>query len=126
MYGAGNRNEPGGAAPDVEMAKKKDDYTQFCEHFSKCRKLGVREDSTNRTEVMELMRYLTAKCWDEMLSLEVDIEGFNDVIIIFCIVSFFLLSSSSCLAPGKSVTTSNCTCEVSPSWTTAVRCSRSG
>jgi len=45
----------------AEIAEKKDDYKKFYEQFGKCLKLGVHEDSTNRTKVAELMRYHTSK-----------------------------------------------------------------
>merc|ERR1712194_1002507 len=44
----------------AEIAEKKDDYKKFYEQFGKCLKLGVHEDSTNRTKVAELMRYHTS------------------------------------------------------------------
>ncbi|CAK0890751.1 unnamed protein product, partial [Prorocentrum cordatum] len=55
----------------AEIAEKKDDYKKFYEQFGKCLKLGVHEDSTNRTKVAELMRYHTSKSGDEMISLKV-------------------------------------------------------
>merc|ERR1712151_1389451 len=46
-------------------------------------KLGVHEDSTNRTKVAELMRYQTSKSGDEQISLKEHIdrmkEGQNDI-----------------------------------------------
>merc|ERR1712194_336299 len=35
----------------AEIAEKKDDYKKFYEQFGKCLKLGIHEDSTNRTKV---------------------------------------------------------------------------
>merc|ERR1712086_177543 len=52
----------------AEIAEKKDDYKKFYEQFGKCLKLGVHEDSTNRTKVAELMRYQTSKSGDESIS----------------------------------------------------------
>merc|ERR1719319_1167899 len=67
----------------AEIAEKKDDYKKFYEQFGKCLKLGVHEDSTNRTKVAELMRYHTSKSGDEQISLKEYIdrmkEGQNDI-----------------------------------------------
>merc|ERR1711957_616365 len=67
----------------TEIAEKKDDYKKFYEQFGKCLKLGVHEDSTNRTKVAELMRYQTSKSGDEQISLKEYVdrmkEGQNDI-----------------------------------------------
>merc|ERR1712111_130761 len=67
----------------AEIAEKKDDYKKFYEQFGKCLKLGVHEDSTNRTKVAELMRYQTSKSGDEMISFKEYVdrmkEGQNDI-----------------------------------------------
>merc|ERR1711913_227158 len=52
----------------AEIAEKKDDYKKFYEQFGKCLKLGVHEDSTNRTKVAELLRFHTSKSGDEQIS----------------------------------------------------------
>merc|ERR1711920_242332 len=66
-----------------EIAEKKDDYKKFYEQFGKCLKLGVHEDSTNRTKVAELMRYHTSKSGDEQISFKEYVdrmkEGQNDI-----------------------------------------------
>merc|ERR1712232_666981 len=66
-----------------EIAEKKDDYKKFYEQFSKNLKLGVHEDSTNRTKVAELMRYQTSKSGDEQISFKEYVdrmkEGQNDI-----------------------------------------------
>eukprot|EP00913_Durusdinium_trenchii_P005499 g5125.t1 len=65
------------------IAEKKDDYKKFYEQFGKCLKLGVHEDSTNRTKVAELLRYHTSKSGDEQISLKEYVdrmkEGQNDI-----------------------------------------------
>merc|ERR1711981_1271865 len=67
----------------AEIAEKKDDYKKFYEQFSKCMKLGVHEDSTNRTKVAELLRYQTSKSGDEQISLKEYVdrmkEGQSDI-----------------------------------------------
>merc|ERR1712139_764983 len=67
----------------AEIAEKKDDYKKFYEQFGKCLKLGIHEDSTNRTKVAELLRYHTSKSGDEMISLKEYVdrmkEGQNDI-----------------------------------------------
>merc|ERR1711937_595184 len=54
----------------AEIAEKKDDYKKFYEQFGKCLKLGVHEDSTNRTKIAELLRWHTSKSGDEQISLK--------------------------------------------------------
>merc|ERR1712139_269533 len=67
----------------AEIAEKKDDYKKFYEQFGKNLKLGVHEDSTNRTKIAELMRYQTSKSGDEKISLKEYVdrmkEGQNDI-----------------------------------------------
>merc|ERR1712038_1502864 len=67
----------------AEIAEKKDDYKKFYEQFGKCLKLGVHEDSTNRTKVAELLRFNTSKSGDEQISLKEYCdrmkEGQNDI-----------------------------------------------
>merc|ERR1712193_402579 len=69
-----------------EISEKKDDYKKFYEQFSKNLKLGVHEDSTNRTKVAELMRYHTSKSGDEQISFKEYVdrmkEGQNDIFYI--------------------------------------------
>merc|ERR1712161_126819 len=59
-----------------EIAEKKDDYKKFYEQFGKCIKLGVHEDSTNRTKVAELLRFHTSKSGEEQISMK---EGQQDI-----------------------------------------------
>merc|ERR1711898_60739 len=67
----------------TEIAEKKDDYKKFYEQFSKNIKLGIHEDSTNRTKIAELMRYNTSKSGDEQISLKEYVdrmkEGQNNI-----------------------------------------------
>merc|ERR1711985_46100 len=67
----------------TEIAEKKDDYKKFYEQFSKNLKLGIHEDSTNRTKIAELLRFQTSKSGDESISLKEYVdrmkEGQNDI-----------------------------------------------
>merc|ERR1719238_873503 len=71
---------------ETEIAEKKDDYKKFYEQFGKNLKLGIHEDSTNRTKIAELMRFHTSKSGDEMISLKEYEdrmkEGQNDIFYI--------------------------------------------
>merc|ERR1712129_511383 len=67
----------------AEIAEKKDDYKKFYEQFGKCMKLGVHEDSTNRTKVAELLRFHSTRSGDELIGLKEYVdnmkEGQNDI-----------------------------------------------
>ena len=62
----------------VGIAEKKDDYKKFYEQFGKCLKLGVHEDSTNRTKVAGLLRFITAKSGDEQITLKEYIDRMKE------------------------------------------------
>merc|ERR1712194_638046 len=67
----------------AEIAEKKDDYKKFYEQFGECLKLGIHEDSANRTKVAKLMRYHSSKSGDEQISFKEYVdrmkEGHNDI-----------------------------------------------
>ncbi|XP_038074553.1 heat shock protein 83-like [Patiria miniata] len=54
----------------IEFAEEKDDFKKFYEQFSKNLKLGIHEDSQNRTKLANFLRYHTSHSGDEMSSLK--------------------------------------------------------
>jgi molecular chaperone HtpG len=53
-----------------ELAEDKDNYKKFYEQFGKNLKLGIHEDSTNRSKLSEYLRFHTSASGDEMSSLK--------------------------------------------------------
>ncbi|KAK1136265.1 Heat shock protein 83 [Melipona bicolor] len=53
-----------------ELTEDKDSYKKFYEQFSKNIKLGIHEDSSNRSKLSDLLRYHTSSSGDEVCSLK--------------------------------------------------------
>merc|ERR1719449_569458 len=53
-----------------ELAEDTDKYNKFYESFSKNLKLGIHEDSTNRTKIAKLLRYYSSKSGEDLTALD--------------------------------------------------------
>merc|ERR1712054_188916 len=53
-----------------ELAEDTDKYNKFYEAFAKNLKLGIHEDSTNRTKIAKLLRYYSSKSGEDLTALD--------------------------------------------------------
>ena len=61
-----------------EIAEDDEKYKTFYQHFSKSIKLGLHEDSQNRTKLSHLLRYETSKSNGELISLKQYLENMKE------------------------------------------------
>ena len=52
----------------IEIQENAEDYKKFYEQFSKNLKLGIHEDTANRTKLAELLRFSTSKSGEDQIS----------------------------------------------------------
>lgn len=69
-----------------EVSENAEDFKKFYEQFGKNLKLGIHEDSANRTQLAEFLRYHSSKSGEEMTSLKDYVarmkEGQKDIFFI--------------------------------------------
>ena len=61
-----------------ELSEDTEKYVKFYEAFSKHLKLGIHEDSTNRTKIAKLLRYQSSTSGENMVSLDEYIEKMKE------------------------------------------------
>jgi molecular chaperone HtpG len=70
----------------AEIQENQEDYKKFYEQFSKNLKLGIHEDTTNRTKIADLLRFHTSKSGEDQISFKEYVqrmkEGQKDIFYI--------------------------------------------
>jgi molecular chaperone HtpG len=70
----------------TELSENAEDYKKFYEQFSKNLKLGIHEDTTNRSKLSDFLRFYTSKSGDDLISLKDYVgrmkEGQKDIFFI--------------------------------------------
>jgi len=70
----------------AEIAENQEDFKKFYEQFSKNLKLGIHEDSANRTKIADLLRFHTSKTGEDLISFKEYVqrmkEGQKDIFYI--------------------------------------------
>ena len=61
-----------------ELSEDAEAYKKFYETFSKNLKLGIHEDSTNRSKIADLLRYQTSKSGEDLVSLKEYVERMKE------------------------------------------------
>lgn len=61
-----------------ELSEDAEAYKKFYETFAKNLKLGIHEDSTNRSKIADLLRYQTSKSGEDLVSLKEYVERMKE------------------------------------------------
>src|ERR1700709_815093 len=62
----------------AEIQENTEDYKKFYEQFSKNLKLGIHEDSANRTKIADLLRFHTSKSGEDLISFKEYIQRMKE------------------------------------------------
>lgn len=62
----------------ADIQENQEDYKKFYEQFSKNLKLGIHEDTTNRTKIADLLRFHTSKSGEDQISFKEYIQRMKE------------------------------------------------